>query len=40
MDEGAYDIEAAAEALEPIDDDEADDWSRRDKSPRELTSLD
>lgn len=27
MDEGAYDLDAAASALVPIDDDEADCWS-------------
>ena len=29
MDEGAYDIDAAAEALVPIEDDEADNWMIR-----------
>ena len=29
MDEGAYDLDAAAEALIPIDDDDADNWNER-----------
>lgn len=31
MDEGCYDLDAAANALEPIDDDQADNWTAEER---------
>lgn len=31
MDEGCYDLDAAANTLEPIDDDQADNWTAEDR---------